>query len=108
MDFGARLVGYAEILAIVIMVLLAVGLAIWRYELHVVKHGRPGGTSIGDAIGNVIDVFDPGQTRASRDLKDQRNVGPVRKTPERDRDDPIQLNLDPDGNPTWVRIRRTR
>jgi hypothetical protein len=89
-----------------VVVLLVALVGAWVYELHVAKHGRPGGTSMGDAMGNIIDVFDPGQARANRDLKEQRNVGPVSKTPERDPDDPIQLTLGPDGEPQAVRIRR--
>jgi hypothetical protein len=92
--------------AIGVAVLAIAMVGAWVYELHVVKHGRPGGTSMGDAMGNIVDVFDPGQARANRDLKEQRNVGPVSKVPERDPDDPINLTLGPDGEPKSVRIRR--
>ncbi|RNL65137.1 hypothetical protein EFK50_03980 [Nocardioides marmoriginsengisoli] len=89
-------------------ILLACVVAVWVFQRGLARDARPRTSSMGDAFGNLIDVFDPAQARASRDLKDQQNVGPVSKVPERDPDDPIQLTLGPDGNPRAVRIRRDR
>lgn len=66
---------------------------------------RGGSGSLADALGNFIDVFDPGNARAARDLKDHENVGPVTPTPD-DEDDPVRLVRGPDGRPRAVRIRR--
>jgi hypothetical protein len=71
--------------------------------------GRPGGReglgSIGDALGNLIDVFDPAQARAQRDLKHEEHRGPVTPSPD-ENDDPLRLVTGPDGRPRAVRIRR--
>ena len=91
--------------AVVGMVLLT-WLAVSLMQRDLRRNGRGGVTSLGDGLGNLIDVFDPGQARASRDLKDQQHVGPVTPTPDPDPDDPIRLELGPDGEPTRVRIRR--
>jgi hypothetical protein len=73
--------------------------------------GKPGGRdglgSIGDAFGNFIDVFDPGQARAQRDLKHQQHQGPVTPSPD-DENDPVRLLNGPDGRPRAVRIRTPR
>ena len=66
--------------------------------------GREGLGGIGDAFGNFIDVFDPGQSRAQRDLKHEEHKGPV--TPSPDDDDPVRLVNGPDGRPRSVRVRR--
>jgi hypothetical protein len=66
--------------------------------------GRQGLGSFGDAFGNFIDVFDPGQARAQRDLKHEEHKGPV--TPSPDDDDPVRLVHGPDGRPRAVRIKR--
>jgi hypothetical protein len=108
MDLGDLMRNGGETVVIVIALLVVTSFAVWRFERSVERHGRPGGSSMGDAFGNLIDVFDPAQARASRDLKEQQNVGPVSKTPERDPDDPIQITLGPDGEPRSVRIRRSR
>jgi hypothetical protein len=94
-------------LAVAVIMVLAV-LAVWLFQRSVERDDSFRTSSLGDGLGNLIDVFDPGQGRASRDLKEQQNVGPVSKVPERDPDDPIQLTLGPDGNPRSVRIRRER
>ena len=41
---------------------------------------------LGDGLGNFIDVFDPGNARAARELQEQDNVGHVAPSP--DGDDP--------------------
>jgi len=67
--------------------------------------GHEGFTAMGDAFGNLIDVFDPGQARAQRDLKHEEHRGPVTPSPD-DHDDPIRLVSGPDGRPRAVRVRR--
>lgn len=69
--------------------------------------GRKGVGSVGDALGNFIDVFDPGQARAQRDLKHEEHRGPVTPSPDDDDDDPIRLVQGPDGRPRAVRIKRS-
>jgi hypothetical protein len=68
--------------------------------------GRDGLGGIGDAFGNLIDVFEPGSARAARDLKQHENAGPVSRIPDDEDDDPIRLITDPDVTPRAVRIRR--
>ena len=60
------------------------------------KDGPRVTASIGDGLGNLIDVFDPGNARAARDLKEQRNVGPVTPTPD---PDPVPPGPEPDPSP---------
>ena len=67
--------------------------------------GREGLGSVGDAFGNMIDVFDPGQARAARDLKAQEHKGPVAPSPDDDDDRPVRVILGPDGRPKAVQIR---
>ena len=67
--------------------------------------GREGLGAVGDAFGNFIDVFDPGQSRAQRDLKHEEHKGPVTPSPD-DNDDPVRLVTGPDGRPSGVRVRR--
>jgi hypothetical protein len=69
--------------------------------------GRDGLGGIGDAFGNFIDVFDPAQAKAQRDLEAEEHKGPVAPTPD-DEDDPVRLVSGPDGTPRAVRIRRSR
>jgi hypothetical protein len=84
-------------------------LGVWLHQRGLGKDGaRRTSTSLGDGFGNLIDVFDPAQARASRDLKDQQHQGPVTPTPDRDPDDPIQMELGPGGVPHRVRIRKPR
>ena len=67
--------------------------------------GREGLGGVGDAFGNFIDVFDPGQSRAQRDLKHEEHKGPVTPSPDDD-DDPVRLVTGPDVRPRSVRVRR--
>ena len=67
--------------------------------------GREGLGGVGDAFGNFIDVFDPGQSRAQRDLKHEEHKGPVTPSPDDD-DDPVRLVTGPDGRPRSVRVKR--
>jgi hypothetical protein len=68
--------------------------------------GRDGLGGIGDALGNLIDVYEPGGARAARDLQQHDNAGPVSRIPDGEDDDPIRLITAPDGTPRAVRIRR--
>ncbi len=87
------------------MVLLT-AFAIYRLQRSLDQPGgRDGMGMVGDALGNFIDVFDPGQARAQRDLKHEEHKGPVTPSPDDD-DDPVRLVNGPDGRPRAVRIRR--
>lgn len=66
-----------------------------------------GSSAIADALGNFIDVFDPGNARAARDLKQHENAGPVTPSPDDD-DAPVRLIRGPDGRPRAVRVRPPR
>ena len=71
--------------------------------------GSGGGSSgMADAFGSFIDVFDPGQARASREIKRHHDAGPVSRTPDDEDDDPVKLIRNPDGSPRSVRIRGPR
>jgi len=86
--------------------LLLAALAIYRLQRSLDRPGgREGMGSFGDAFGNFIDVFDPGQARAQRDLKHEEHKGPVTPSPDDD-DDPVRLVNGPDGRPRAVRVRR--
>ncbi|MBO9520161.1 MAG: hypothetical protein J7518_01385 [Nocardioidaceae bacterium] len=93
------------LLVVAAMVLLTV-LAVWLLQRDLRRNGHGSAGAIGDGLGNLIDVFDPGQSRASQDLKEQQNVGPVTPTPDPDPDDPVVIERGPDGMPARVRIRR--
>ena len=88
------------------MVLLT-AFAVYRLQRSLERPGgRDGLGMVGDAFGNFIDVFDPGQARAQRDLKHEEHKGPVTPSPDDD-DDPVRLVNGPDGRPRSVRVRRT-
>ena len=87
------------------MVLLT-ALAVYRLQRSLDRPGgREGMGMLGDAFGSFIDVFDPGQARAQRDLKHEEHKGPVTPSPDDD-DRPVRLVNGPDGRPRKVRIRR--
>jgi hypothetical protein len=95
-------------LVVVAMVLVTVA-AVWWQQRALDKPGaRSTSSALGDGFGNLIDVFDPGQARATRDLQHEQHKGPVTPTPDRDPDDPLTLILGPGGVPRSVRIRRSR
>lgn len=96
----------AQISIAVAMVLLTV-VALVRFQRSLDRPGgRAGLGSIGDALGNAIDVFDPGQARADRELKRHHDAGPVSPVPDEEDEDPIRLLTHPDGTPRAVRLRR--
>lgn len=68
--------------------------------------GRKGLGAIHDAFGNAIDVFDPGQARADRELRRHHDAGPVSRIPDEEDDDPIVILTNPDGRPRAARVRR--
>lgn len=94
--------GLLGLIGLILLTTVAIGLMQRSFR----KEGPRVSASIGDGLGNLIDVFDPGNARAARDLKDQRNVGPVTPTPDPDPDDPLRLELGPDGSPARVTLRR--
>jgi hypothetical protein len=53
---------------------------------RVLRSDSPVSSGMADGLGNFIDVFDPVNARAARDLKEQDNVGHVIPSP--DGDDP--------------------
>jgi hypothetical protein len=70
------------------------------------RQGGAGSSGMADAFGNFIDVFDPGQARAAREIKRHHDAGPVSRTPDDEDDDPVTLIRNPDGSPRAVRVRR--
>ena len=91
---------------VILGMVLVTWLAIWLQQRGNAQDGGRTSAAIGDGMGNFLDVFDPGQARAMRDLKAQQNQGPVAPTPDPDPDDPLQLEIGPGGVPKKVRIRR--
>lgn len=69
-----------------VAVVLVLGLIIAACNRALRSSRRGVSAGIGDGLGNFIDVFDPGNARAARDLKDQDNIGHVIPSP--DGDDP--------------------
>ncbi|HEX4189660.1 MAG TPA: hypothetical protein VHZ06_01590 [Marmoricola sp.] len=100
--------GVLVTMAAALVIVIGTGIAVWVFQRGLDGEDSIRTSSMGDGLGNLIDVFDPGQGRANRDLKEQQNVGPVTPTPDPDPDDPIRLKLGPDGSPASVRIRRPR
>jgi hypothetical protein len=81
-------------------------LAVWAGNKSI-RNADGSGAGLADALGNFIDVFEPARARASRDLKDHENVGPVIPSPDDDDDDSLlRIIRNPDGSPRAVRIRR--
>jgi hypothetical protein len=91
---------------IAVAMVLVTGFVIVRFQRSLERPGgREGLGGIGDAFGNFIDVFDPGQSRAQRDLEHEEHKGPVTPSPDDD-DDPVRLVNGPDGRPRAVRVKR--
>jgi hypothetical protein len=89
------------------------GILVGGLVLAVLGHrslSRGGSSSSGmaDGFGNLIDVFEPGQARASREIKRHHDAGPVSRIPDDEDDDPVRLMRNPDGTPRAIRIRRPR
>lgn len=101
MNAATLFLGIAAILAATVV-------AVWLLQRSVTRDGVRRGGAIGDGLGNLIDVFEPGQARAQRDLQDQRHQGPVTPTPDPDPDDPVRIELGPGGVPRSITIRRKR
>ena len=96
-----------QVLAGTLMVLGTVLGLVWFQRSLDRPGGRTGLGGIGDAFGNLTDVFEPGQARAARELKHHLNTGPVTPVPDDDDDDPVRLITHPDGTPRTVRVRRS-
>jgi len=87
--------------------LAALGLTVWAgHRALMSADGSSAG--VADAFGNFIDVFNPGQARADRDLKEHFSSGPVTRSPDDDEDDRVRLIRNPDGTPRAVRVRKSR
>lgn len=91
------------VFGVAVVVVLGLIIAACNKALRSSRRGVSSG--IGDGLGNFIDVFDPGQARAQRDLKHEEHKGPVTPSPD-DEDDPVRLVHGPDGRPRAVRIKR--
>jgi hypothetical protein len=86
---------------------LVVGaLVVWVSHRTLMAGGGSGG-GFSDALGNFIDVFDPGKSRVDDDLKSQKHQGPMLPSPDED-DRPVRIVAGPDGRPAAVRIRVPR
>jgi hypothetical protein len=84
------------------------GVLIYLYQRSLAKPGgREGLGQVGDMFGNLIDVFNPAESRAKNALKEIEHSGPVTPTPD-ESNDPIRLITDLDGTPRAIRIRRPR
>jgi hypothetical protein len=68
--------------------------------------GRSGLGGFSDGLGNMIDVFDPGQARAAREIKRNQDAGPISRIPDDEDDLPVRLVKNPDGTPRAVRVLR--
>jgi hypothetical protein len=100
-EVAATLVGGVAILGVT-------GVLIYLYQRSLDKPGgREGLGATGDMFGSLIEVFNPGHSRAREALKEIEHSGPVIPTPD-ETDDPIRLLTNPDGTPRAVRIRRPR
>ncbi|MGH3349563.1 MAG: hypothetical protein ACRDPS_02775 [Nocardioides sp.] len=71
---------------------LLLGLLLWASNKALRSPRRGLSAGIGDGLGSFIDVFDPGNARAARDLEDQDNVGQVVPSPDGD-DPPYGVDL---------------
>jgi len=79
-----------EALAFVAAGVLVLGLVVWAgTRIVTADRSKSGGAS--DALGNFIDVFDPGQARADRYLKQKQNQGQVVPSPD-DEDPPMTID----------------
>jgi hypothetical protein len=85
--------------------LVAFGLTVWAGH-RALMSADGSNAGMADALGNMIDVFNPAQARADRDLKQHFNAGTVTRSPDDDDDDPIRLIRNPDGSPRVARVRR--
>lgn len=79
-----------EALVFVVAGLLVLGLIVWA-GTRIVTADRSTGRGASDALGNFIDVFDPGQARADRYLKQKQNQGQVVPSPD-DEDPPMMID----------------
>jgi hypothetical protein len=89
-------------------ILVVTVVAVWLLQRSLTRDGVRRGGAIGDGLGNLVDVFEPGHARAQRDLQELRDQGPVTPTPDPGPDDPVRIELGPGGVPRSVRIRRPR
>lgn len=71
--------------------LLVVGLVLWAGHRMLTSPGSRS-TGMRDGLGNFIDVFDPAQSRADRDVQSDKNRKAVAPSP--DPDDPTRIVVD--------------
>ncbi len=72
------------------------------------RKGGNASSGMADGFGSFIDVFEPGQARATREIKRHHDAGPVAPVPDDEDDKPVRIIRNPDGSPRSVRIRRPR
>lgn len=102
-------------MAVWLQVVLALGilggtaLALVAFQRSLARPGgRRGHGGIHDAMGNLVDVFEPARARADRELRQHHDAGPVSRIPDDEDDDPMVLLTHPDGSPRAARVRRSR
>ena len=81
--------------------LVVLGLVVWAGHRMLTERRSGVSSGAGGALGNFIDVFDPGQARADRYLKQKQNQGQVVPSPD-DEDPPMTI----DAAPMRVTIRK--
>ena len=89
------------------------GILVGGLVLAVLGHRglRNGGSASGgmaDGLGSFIDVFEPGQARATREIKRHHDAGPVSRVPDEEDDEPVRIIRNPDGSPRSVRVRKPK
>lgn len=94
---------------LVIGILGGTALALVVFQRSLDKQGgRRGHGGIHDAMGNLVDVFEPARARADRELRRHHDAGPLSRIPDDEDDDPMVLLTHPDGTPRAARVRRPR
>ena len=86
------------------------GALIWGTVAFQRSLDKPGGRAsmagFSDALGNLIDVFDPAQARAEREKAHERHRGAVTPSPDDDLDRPVVIETNPDGSLRRAILRR--
>ncbi len=92
---------------LVVAILAGTALALVLFQRSLDRPGgRRGHGGMHDAMGNLIDVFEPGRARADRELRRHHDSGPISRIPDDEDDDPMVLLTHPDGTPRAARVRR--
>jgi hypothetical protein len=81
-----------DVLVIVIVTVLVLGLVV-AAGTRMLRSSATRRSGLHNALDNLIDVFDPAQSRAEEDLKSQRHQGAVIPSPD-DEEPPVIVDLD--------------